>query len=217
MLDKAIGVVGLALALLFGVAPYRWLKMPRVATDIGLGLGAALMGLAAGLFLGASHMSLTSTEEAQQATITRLESEVSYLKAQAGFLSARLKPRTLSYKDAEAFMDAVKAPPNSGFVLNIWRDVGCGDCTSFAANFENMVLGRSGWTVRESPFYLLDLLFAGKLAGVVVAYNPTTPIPPCGEVIEKAMKAAGLLYSIGRSDEIPQGQCGLYVAERSPP
>jgi hypothetical protein len=54
MLDRAIGLFGLALALILGVwglAPEGWPKMPAWATLSGIGVGILLVGLAAGLII----------------------------------------------------------------------------------------------------------------------------------------------------------------------
>ena len=52
MLDRGIGIAGIALALIAIIAPFRWPKMPRWMTDVGLAFGTLLMGLAVGLVLG---------------------------------------------------------------------------------------------------------------------------------------------------------------------
>lgn len=55
MLDRAIGIFGLALALLFGLyslAPANWPKMPVWASLAGIGVGIFLTGVAAGLLVG---------------------------------------------------------------------------------------------------------------------------------------------------------------------
>jgi hypothetical protein len=55
MLDRGIGLLGIALAIIFGVwslAPEGWPKMPSSASLIGVGLGILLIGLAAGLITG---------------------------------------------------------------------------------------------------------------------------------------------------------------------
>ncbi len=44
MSDHAIGLIGLALAVVSIVAPFRWREMPRWATDIGILVGAILAG-----------------------------------------------------------------------------------------------------------------------------------------------------------------------------
>jgi hypothetical protein len=54
VLDRAIGLVGLALALILGLwslAPEGWPKMPAWATLDGIGVGILLVGLAAGLII----------------------------------------------------------------------------------------------------------------------------------------------------------------------
>lgn len=52
MVDKIIGLVGLALAL-FGIfAPMKWPAMPSWITDLGVATGCLLFGLALGLYLG---------------------------------------------------------------------------------------------------------------------------------------------------------------------
>jgi len=55
MLDRGIGLLGIALAIIFGVwslAPEGWPKMPSWASLVGVGLGVLLVGLAAGLIIG---------------------------------------------------------------------------------------------------------------------------------------------------------------------
>jgi len=47
MLDRAIGLLGLALAVIFGVwslAPEDWPKMPTWAVLLGVGVGLLLIG-----------------------------------------------------------------------------------------------------------------------------------------------------------------------------
>ncbi len=58
MLDRAIGLLGLALAVIFGVwslAPEDWPKMPTWAVLLGVGVGVLFIGLAAGLILGSQR------------------------------------------------------------------------------------------------------------------------------------------------------------------
>jgi hypothetical protein len=55
MTDRAIGLVGLAFTIIFGLwslAPDGWPKMPLWATFLGAGLGIFLVGVAAGLIIG---------------------------------------------------------------------------------------------------------------------------------------------------------------------
>jgi hypothetical protein len=52
MLDRAIGIFGIALALIFGLAPLLDFKMPIWLTYAGVGLGILLSGLAVGLIMG---------------------------------------------------------------------------------------------------------------------------------------------------------------------
>lgn len=54
MIDRSIGVVGLALSIFFGIAPFTGFKIPIEAALVGAGIGLLLVGLAGGLFLG-SH------------------------------------------------------------------------------------------------------------------------------------------------------------------
>jgi len=54
MLDRAIGVIGVALALIFGLwslAPEGWPKMPPWLMYVGISLGIFLIGLAGGLII----------------------------------------------------------------------------------------------------------------------------------------------------------------------
>jgi hypothetical protein len=51
MLDRAIGIIGLVLAVFFGLAPYAGLKMPTWAAQAGIAVGILLLGLAAGLII----------------------------------------------------------------------------------------------------------------------------------------------------------------------
>lgn len=61
MLDRGIGLLGIALAIIFGVwslAPEGWPKMPPWAAYIGVSIGIVLIGLAAGLMIGNSRQSV---------------------------------------------------------------------------------------------------------------------------------------------------------------
>jgi hypothetical protein len=54
MLDRAIGVLGIALALFFGawsLAPEGWPKMPPWAIYLGIATGIFLVGLAGGMII----------------------------------------------------------------------------------------------------------------------------------------------------------------------
>lgn len=65
MLDRAIGLIGLALAIIFGawsLAPEGWPKMPSWGSLLGVGIGILLVGLAAGLILGAQRKPDTPNE-----------------------------------------------------------------------------------------------------------------------------------------------------------
>lgn len=51
MLDRYIGIAGLAIGILAFIAPYRWPNiMPPIITTIGLYVAIALIGIAAGMF-----------------------------------------------------------------------------------------------------------------------------------------------------------------------
>src|SRR5271167_4244900 len=55
MLDRAIGILGIAFAIIFGIwslAPEAWPKMPAWASLTGIGLGILLVGLALGMIFG---------------------------------------------------------------------------------------------------------------------------------------------------------------------
>jgi hypothetical protein len=55
MLDRALGIIGIALAIIFGfwsLAPEGWPKMPLWALVLGIGIGVLLIGFAAGLITG---------------------------------------------------------------------------------------------------------------------------------------------------------------------
>jgi hypothetical protein len=51
MLDRGIGIAGLALALIFGVLPYFVPKLPHWISITGIGAGILLLGLSAGLVI----------------------------------------------------------------------------------------------------------------------------------------------------------------------
>jgi uncharacterized protein YneF (UPF0154 family) len=56
LLDRAIGILGIALAIIFGawsLAPEGWPKMPDWVALLGVGIGVLLVGIAAGLIIGA--------------------------------------------------------------------------------------------------------------------------------------------------------------------
>ena len=46
MSDHALGILGLALAVVAIIAPYRWPQMHRILTDLGLATGTAIMMVA---------------------------------------------------------------------------------------------------------------------------------------------------------------------------
>ena len=52
MLDRAIGIVGLALASFGLIAQYRWEKVPRWVTDVGLAIDCVLVRLAIAPLVG---------------------------------------------------------------------------------------------------------------------------------------------------------------------
>jgi hypothetical protein len=65
MLDRAIGLLGIALALIFGLwslAPEGWPKMPTWGALIGMGIGVLLVGLATGLVIGEQRKGSDSNE-----------------------------------------------------------------------------------------------------------------------------------------------------------
>ena len=65
MLDRAIGLLGLALALIFGLwslAPEGWPKMPTWAVLLGVGVGILLVGLATGLVVGEQRKPIDTDE-----------------------------------------------------------------------------------------------------------------------------------------------------------
>ncbi len=49
MLDRGIGIAGIALALIFGVMQYLGPKLPKGISFTGIGIGILLLGLSAGL------------------------------------------------------------------------------------------------------------------------------------------------------------------------
>ena len=56
MLDRAIGIFGIALAIIFGfwtLAPEGWPKMPPWVLILGIGIGILLIGLIAAAVLSA--------------------------------------------------------------------------------------------------------------------------------------------------------------------
>jgi hypothetical protein len=56
MSDHAIGLIGVALAIISVVAPFRWPTMHRLWTDLGLGAGAILIGIAIAPYVGEKAM-----------------------------------------------------------------------------------------------------------------------------------------------------------------
>jgi uncharacterized protein YneF (UPF0154 family) len=65
MLDRAIGIVGIALALIFGLIPLTEFKVPLWVIYIGVGFGILLFGLAGGLWIGAERKTADAPEEPQ--------------------------------------------------------------------------------------------------------------------------------------------------------
>lgn len=66
MLDRAIGIAGIALALIFGLwstAPEGWPKAPAWLMMIGIGFGIFLFGLAAGLIINEKSRIKTTRNE----------------------------------------------------------------------------------------------------------------------------------------------------------
>lgn len=64
MLDRAIGLLGIALALIFGLAPLTEIKLPLWLTYSGVAFGILLIGVAGGLIAG-SHRIAKPTNERQ--------------------------------------------------------------------------------------------------------------------------------------------------------
>jgi len=62
MLDTAIGIVGIALALIFGLASLADFKMPRWLTYAGVCIGILLIGIAIGLIIGQTRKPSDSDE-----------------------------------------------------------------------------------------------------------------------------------------------------------
>jgi hypothetical protein len=74
MLDRAIGLLGIALALIFGLwslAPEGWPKMPPWLTIAGVAVGILLIGLAAGLIVGDRRG--TDVEATEVNTVVRIQ------------------------------------------------------------------------------------------------------------------------------------------------
>lgn len=69
MSDHAIGLIGLALAVVSIVAPFRWREMPRWATDIGILVGAILAGIAIAPYAYDAHLSAPSLTDAPTAKV----------------------------------------------------------------------------------------------------------------------------------------------------
>jgi hypothetical protein len=68
MLDRAIGILGIALALIFGLwglAPEGWPKMPLWLTVLGIGAGVLLFGIAVGMVI-ADHRNKTEKPNANK-------------------------------------------------------------------------------------------------------------------------------------------------------
>jgi hypothetical protein len=71
MLDRAIGIFGIALAIIFGfwtLAPEGWPKMPPWVLILGIGIGILLIGSAAGLIIG-DYRKATSGQLADTASL----------------------------------------------------------------------------------------------------------------------------------------------------
>jgi hypothetical protein len=65
MLDRGIGILGIALAIIFGawsLAPEGWPKMPTWVALLGVGVGVLLVGLATGLVIGEQRKSVDQSE-----------------------------------------------------------------------------------------------------------------------------------------------------------
>jgi hypothetical protein len=65
MLDRGIGILGIALAIIFGawsLAPEGWPKMPTWAVLLGVGVGILLIGLASGLVIGEQRKPVNVSE-----------------------------------------------------------------------------------------------------------------------------------------------------------
>lgn len=54
MLDRILSVIGLGLAFIAIVTPYRWANMPRWIIDAGLAIGFTIFGVGIGLYFGQS-------------------------------------------------------------------------------------------------------------------------------------------------------------------
>ncbi len=55
MIDRVLGIVGIALAVLSLIMPYKWPKVPVAVTNGGLYLAIALIGIAIGLYWGSKR------------------------------------------------------------------------------------------------------------------------------------------------------------------
>ncbi len=55
MIDRVLGIVGLALAVLGIVTPYKWPNLPSWAADTGIAVGCLLFGIAVGLYWGSGR------------------------------------------------------------------------------------------------------------------------------------------------------------------
>lgn len=65
MLDRILGIVGVALAVLGIVIPYKWPNLPSWTADTGVAVGCLLFGFAIGLYRGVGRRDDDSVDTAE--------------------------------------------------------------------------------------------------------------------------------------------------------
>lgn len=69
MLDRGIGVAGLALTIIFWALPYFVPKLPSWALKLGLGVGVLLLGISVGLVIADQRTGVSVNQSADKALL----------------------------------------------------------------------------------------------------------------------------------------------------
>jgi hypothetical protein len=69
MIDRGIGVAGLALALIFGALPYFAPKLPTWISSAGLGVGLLVLGLSVGLVIADRRNDVSMRQPVDKASL----------------------------------------------------------------------------------------------------------------------------------------------------
>jgi hypothetical protein len=188
MVDRAIGIGGLALAVLSAVLPAIFPNINKKLAWAGIILGVALLGAAGGMAF------LPNGEAQSQPNVRGNCNNFGNNNFNCNTLNLGPIPRGVTANQQVEITNAATVPPSERPKITVHYDIPCQDCVSIAKAIK-VAFSSAKWEVVDSSAFMSA---ASAIPGITIGITDESSKSKYDELVSRALAAARLPHGFLR-------------------